>query len=106
MLVTVKLIFFAPWLTLFNLSELFCFFVNFKIIAESRAMEKRTPTISNYEPSKNVRKNGISIVYRVSSTVWVLAHAVCISPHCDFQRLILQTIKKYSLLVELNAKRK
>ena len=22
--------------------------------------------------------------------------------HCDFQRLILQTIKKYSLLVELN----
>ena len=26
---------------------------------------------------------------------------VCIFPHCDFQRLILQTIKKYSLLVEL-----
>ena len=26
---------------------------------------------------------------------------VCIFPHCDFQRLILWTIKKYSLLVEL-----
>ena len=27
---------------------------------------------------------------------------VCIFPHCDFQCLILQTIKKWSLIVELN----
>ena len=27
---------------------------------------------------------------------------VCIFPHCDFQPLILQAIKKYQLLLQLN----